>query len=69
MRQLTSRQKKMLDLYVSEFKDRNGRFPFSADELPGYQLDNVDKVNPCELFWQNVNRYLVDKFFAAQRAS
>lgn len=53
MRQLTSRQKKLLDkqpLSITSYVD-----------LPSEVWDELERINNTEILWQEVNRYLMDR--------
>ena len=54
MRQLTSKQKKLLDQWrINQiFKD--------ADDIPTHQWAQLQEINDTEILYQEVNRYLND---------
>jgi hypothetical protein len=58
MRELTARQKKALMQSVKAYCDERGSFPDSAQDLDNY--DEIEAMNPCEIFWQNANRFVGD---------
>jgi hypothetical protein len=60
MRNLTRGQKKLLKKAVDDYKERNGEYPRDIGDLDSDVLETIDKLNPCEIFWQNVNRFLWD---------
>jgi hypothetical protein len=60
MRKLTIKQKKMLD-YAIEMNGGIERV-YSSEDLTG--LTTIDALNPCEIFCQNVDRYIADKKFS-----
>lgn len=58
MRNLTTRQKNALLSEVKKYFNKYGAFPPSLDELNN--LNDIDLMHPCEIFWQNANRYVDD---------
>ena len=54
MRQLTKKQKKILDNYknISRF-----------EELPNGVFEELEKINNTEILWSETNRYLSDNYF------
>ena len=56
MRVLTSKQKKMLDQWYAEYK------PMNVDDLKYEDWQALSHVNDTEILWQEVNRYLGDKY-------
>ena len=77
MRQLTSKQKKVLDKFIVSqtvpVEDRwtNNDAPFKGgnfvldieDSLPPEIMDELEKINDTEILYQEVNRYLSDQSF------
>jgi len=70
MRQLTSKQKKVLDAFIktqletSEFADApltGGRYSLHWDDLPNTVIEDLERINDTEILWQETNRYLDDK--------
>ncbi len=77
MRQLTLKQKKMLDAFFDSRieKDelkvfdsgtyfKNGDYSIGIDEMNKYDdllMAKLEQVNDCEILYQNVDRYLEDK--------
>lgn len=61
MRKLTAKQKKMLKASVTKYYNDHHEFPIDVFDLP----DNleIDNINPCELFWQNANRFMQDEIY------
>lgn len=59
MRELTTRQKKILDIQA-----KNG--VSSIDELPIEIWELLEKINDTEILYQNVNRYLNDKYWEVE---
>ncbi len=55
MRQLTSKQKKLLDKWFMEYR------PMDVDSLELEHWEILESINDTEILWQNVNRYLGDK--------
>ena len=53
MRQLTKRQKKILDNY------RNVR---RLEDLPDGVFELLEKINDTEILWSETNRYLNDNY-------
>jgi hypothetical protein len=58
MRSLTTKQKSALLNEVKKYFDKYGEFPRALDELNN--LEDIDLMHPCEIFWQNANRYVDD---------
>lgn len=77
MRQLTAKQKKVLDKFIISqtvpVEDRwmNNDAPFKnscfvldiEDSLPPEIMDELEKINDTEILFQEVNRYLSGKSF------
>ncbi len=61
MRNLTATQKKALKKAVKRHFDKTGEYPVEASELEEYQA--IEEINPCEIFWQNANRFVYDLRF------
>lgn len=59
MRQLTSKQKKLLDQWFIDYK------PYSVDDLENAHWEQLQQINDTEILWQEVNRYLSDKSFSS----
>lgn len=55
MRQLTVKQKKLLDKVYIETKINNW------DDLPIEIINQLESINNTEILWSEVNRYLGDK--------
>ncbi len=53
MRELTKRQKKILDKYTD--------CP-NIEKLPYEIYEQLQKINNTEILWQNVNHYLLNNF-------
>ena len=51
MRQLTKKQKKILDKYIDARR---------LEELPTGVYEQLEKINDTEILWSEVNRYLND---------
>ena len=51
MRQLTKKQKKILDNYINARR---------LEELPTGVYEQLEKINDTEILWSEVNRYLND---------
>jgi hypothetical protein len=64
MRELTSKQKKLLRKSLSEYCNTYHTFPSEAGVLDNY--DEIEAVNPTEVFWQNANRYVEDLIFSGE---
>lgn len=69
MRQLTAKQKRMLDAWYNEQKAKGKNFGLwwdvkDDDDFDGDLYQQIDSVNPCEIFHQNVNSYIQDKAMA-----
>lgn len=61
MRRLTADQKKILDKAWDEYQPRD------VDELSHKHWDDIEYLNPTEILWQEVNRYLSDLSFNSLR--
>lgn len=66
MRQLTKRQKKMLDKWYNKQRTRGKTFGLwwdvkDDDDFDGDLYQEIDNLNPCEIFYQNVNHYIQEK--------
>lgn len=59
MRSLTAKQKKMLKASLIRYYNVNHMFPNDVFDLPD-SLE-IDNINPCEVFWQNANRFMQDE--------
>jgi len=59
MRQLTIRQKKLLDKVMAEDKEID-----SIDTLPVDIWEQLESINNTEILCQEVNRYMNDKSMA-----
>jgi hypothetical protein len=57
-RSLTKSQKELLN--------RAPTIALSVDDIPGL-LQELEKINDYETLWQDANRFLSDRYFAAQR--
>ena len=62
MRQLTSKQKKLLDK-VSDERKELGFKTLSIDDLPDGVFQKLEEINDTEILWQEVNSYLWDRNF------
>ena len=51
MRQLTKKQKKILDNYTNARR---------LEELPSGVYEQLEKINDTEILWSELNRYLND---------
>ena len=62
MRQLTSKQKRLLDAWAIKHPEHVNTF-FSIDNCPDiYDLyEKLEEINNTEILWSNVNRYISDK--------
>ena len=54
MRQLTKKQKKILDNYKNIFR---------IEELPNGVFEQLEKINDTEILWSETNRYLSDNYY------
>lgn len=64
MRQLTSRQKKVIDKALLEYSDLNIR---GVEQLPLSVWDKLVEINDTEILYQEVDRYLIDLRFKDTR--
>ena len=53
MRQLTKKQKKILDNYINARR---------LEELPIGVYEQLEKINDTEILWSETNRYLNDNY-------
>jgi len=59
MRKLSKKQEKHLLKRIEEYrKEHNGDTPYCFEDL--LNLEEIEKLNNNELFWQNVNRFIWD---------
>jgi hypothetical protein len=69
MRNLTSMQKKLLKLAAIDYEKKHGQLPSCIDDLDYHKVVlPIGNINPCEVFWQNANRFISDLFFERQRS-
>lgn len=66
MRSLTISQKKLLDKWYAEQTRTGKTFGYFWDvqfdeDFSGELYEQIDNINPCEIFYQNVNNYIQDK--------
>ena len=54
MRQLTKKQKKILDNYINIYR---------LDDLPKGVFEQLEKINDTEILWSETNRYLSDNYY------
>lgn len=66
MRSLTSKQKKALKELARIYKSETGRYP-EYEDIPYDDLYEIDMMNPCEIFYQNVNNFLDDLIWNDRR--
>jgi hypothetical protein len=68
MRKLTAGQKKALKQAALNYQKEHGTLPFSVDDFDYQKVTlPIDNMNPCEVFWQNANRFISDMYFEEQR--
>jgi len=75
MRELTKKQKKLLDQWFAEAepsKEAEVLFGktnelYCVEHLTTEQFEMLEKINDTEVLWQNVNRYLMDKSMESKR--
>jgi hypothetical protein len=61
MRQLTSKQKKLIDKW---FATRQNDLPYGGiKDLPDDLWAELEEINDTEILYQNVDRYILDKIF------
>jgi hypothetical protein len=63
MRQLTSKQKKLLAKWSNESITRNQDKLYDWDDLTYQQQEELEKINNTEILWQEVSRFLRDNNF------
>mgnify|MGYP001564863358 CR=1 FL=1 len=57
MRELTREQKKMLLAWAN--KELRKEYMFDrVEEMDGDTYEEINAINPCEIFYQNANNYL-----------
>lgn len=61
MRQLTKKQKKLLNKWYEEFEKTNPLWRF--EDLNAEQQETLKKINDTEILHLNVNRFLADLYF------
>jgi hypothetical protein len=54
MRQLTKKQKKILDVYKNIYR---------LEDLPNGVFEQLEKLNNTEILWSETNRYLSDNYY------
>ena len=57
MRNLTKKQKEMLKDWFNKNYDGGCMFEM-ADKIDFETYSKIDNINPCEIFYQNVNHFL-----------
>lgn len=67
MRQLTVRQKKLIDFVVSERMRIYGLETSDWEDIDNEYQDKLTEMNDTEILYQEVNRYLWDKKFQGDR--
>jgi len=65
MRQLTAKQKEMIDNWYKKQKQKSKSFGLwwdvkDDDDFDGELYQKIDDINPCEIFYQNINNYIHD---------
>ena len=60
MRQLSKRQKKAIKTWFNENCDSPSGITGIGD-MPDELYTKIERLNPHETFWQNANRYIMDK--------
>lgn len=60
MRALTAKQKKLLDKYIVEYKEKNKPL-YTVEDLDINEWSMIEVLNDTEVLWQNANRYISDK--------
>jgi hypothetical protein len=58
MRKLNAKQKGALTRAVTSYCKKYNSFPPAIDELDN--LNDIDNMNPNEMFWSNANRFVDD---------
>jgi hypothetical protein len=53
MRELTKKQKKILDVYKNIYR---------LEDLPNGVFEQLEKINYTEILWSETNRYLNDNY-------
>jgi hypothetical protein len=54
MRELTKKQKKILDVYQNIYR---------LEDLPNGVFEQLEKINNTEILWSETNRYLSDNYY------
>lgn len=61
MRKLTAGQKKAIERIFIKYYNENRKAAISIDDFPYHDVVlPIDNMNPCEVFWQNANRFIDD---------
>lgn len=77
MRDLTAKQKKILDKWVNSQIEKDdtqkmihdnapftrGRYNLSIEDFPADLYNQLEEINDTEILYQNVDRYLQDKAY------
>lgn len=72
MRQLTAKQKKVIDKWIQtqvnkveyiESPFTQHRYGLSVDDLPAEIFAELEQINDTEILWQEANRYISDESF------
>jgi len=61
MRQLTVSQKKLLNTVPMDCQ--------TVDDLPDGIWERLEEINDTEILWQEVNRYLTDRYYKNEFSS
>jgi len=61
MRQLTVKQKKLLNTMPMDCQN--------VDSLPIGVWEKLEEINDTEILWQEVNRYLTDRYYKNEFSS
>jgi len=66
MRDLTKKQKRLLDIWYNEQKEKGKVISLfwkvnEDDDFSGELFEEIDNINPCEMIYQNINNYITSK--------
>jgi hypothetical protein len=59
MRQLTKKQKRMLTEYLTKHPCVK-----AIEDIDPEVFEKIDAINPCEIYYQNVNNFIWDYLWA-----
>lgn len=66
MRQLNTKQKRLLDRFIKDYHAGSGQYPFSVDDINPVIWSEIEEANDHETLYQNANRYIGDQVTGAR---